>query len=482
MSIVPLWRGPVLRPDSLGLRQRASAARGLIATAVVALLAAALVAAELTWPLGIEASGLRSAIETAITLAALIGALLLRAHSQQTRQLRDLLLVVALAMVALTNFVFEALPAFDNVQTAGVTIVARLACSIILMGTLVAAAYARGGEEIPSSRSLPTTAVAVGVCIAAIGGLIGLVAGAGESTASAQAHGPVLTTLSLMSFSGLMVAGFGFARAAGDGDREAWLLAGASYLLALACLGCLANPTKLANSVTAVEPFRIVAYGLLFATAVRLYGTTRERVAQEAASAERVRIANDLHDGLAQDLAFIVSYADRLERKFGEAHQLAVAAHRALAASRGTIIGLEASQAPSTMAALREVAAELGTRFRVTITVRAATPDDPEPTAADRREIVRIAREAIVNAIRHGGARHIWVTLGSSESDLLLRVSDNGLPGGAVGRRASEGTGLGMRSMQARARTLDGELVVHPRLGGGTEIDVIVDPKARGAG
>ena len=160
-------------------------------------------------------------------------------------------------------------------------------------------------------------------------------------------------------------------------------MAGACYLLAIAPLQAVAEPLPSANWVTLAEPFRILAFGLLFVAAIRLYGG--RRAAQDAVSAERIRIANDLHDGLAQDLAFIVAYADRLERKFGEAHVLVLAARRALAASRGTIVDLEASQAPSTAAALREVAAELEARFGAEITVRVHTSTAEKPSVADRR-------------------------------------------------------------------------------------------------
>ncbi len=245
----------------------------------------------------------------------------------------------------------------------------------------------------------------------------------------------------------------------------------ACYLLAIASLQAVAEPLPAANWVTLAEPFRILAFGLLFVAAHRLYGG--RRAAQDAVSAERSRIANDLHDGLAQDLAFIVAYADRLERKFGEAHVLVLAARRALAASRGAIVDLEASPAPTTAAALREVAAELGARFGVEITVRVQTAMAEEPSVADRRDIVRIAREAIVNAVRHGGARKIQVTLGSRDSELLLRISDDGCPSNA-GSPPTAGTGLGMRAMRSRAHSLGGRLIAHRRAGGGTEIDVVM--------
>jgi signal transduction histidine kinase len=442
-----------------------------IATAVAVALAVGAVAAELMWRPDVHAAGLRSAAETTITLAALIGAVMLRSRFHQTRRFSDLLLVVALATAAVTEFAFEALPALADDRTGTFGVGAQVAYVMLVTSTLLVAAYAPSKWTVARGNRTLSRAVFAGISVIAIGELIDLVLGPGGRSGSAEVYEPVLGALGFVSFIGLLAAAFGFASRAKGQDRESWLLAGACYLLAIASLQAVAQPLPAANSVTLAEPFRILAFVVLLATAIRLYGG--QRAAQEAVSAERIRIANDLHDGLAQDLAFIVTYADRLERKFGEAHILVLAARRALAASRGTIVDLEASQAPSTEAALREVAAELEARFGVDISIRVQTRGVEEPSVADRRDLVRIAREAIVNAVRHGGARKIQVTLGSRDSELLLRISDNGCGTRASGSRASSGTGLGMRAMRSRARSLGGRLIAYRRAGGGTEIDVV---------
>ena len=84
-----------------------------------------------------------------------------------------------------------------------------------------------------------------------------------------------------------------------------------------------------------------------------------------ALNEERTRLARDLHDGLAQDLAFIALYAQGLEPDLGSEHPLVIAARRALDASRGLIADLAARSAPTTGAALALVANELGRRFGV---------------------------------------------------------------------------------------------------------------------
>ena len=204
-----------------------------------------------------------------------------------------------------------------------------------------------------------------------------------------------------------------------------------------------------------------------------MYRRSQDQVARDAVSAERLRIARDLHDGLAQDLAFIAAHSERLAREFGADHPLAIAATRALAASRGQIVDLEASQASSTEAALREVAAEMSARLGVNVAV---TVDGGRRTrsaaSTSARELVRIAREAIANAVRHGGARNVTVRLGSRRVDLLLRVSDDGCGFGRAGQDTA-GTGLGMRTMRDRARLLGAQVRAGRGERGGAMIDVV---------
>ena len=76
--------------------------------------------------------------------------------------------------------------------------------------------------------------------------------------------------------------------------------------------------------------------------------------------------------------------------------------------------------------------------------------------------------------IRHGGAKHITVTLGSRREPFLLRVTDDGVGLPVPGQPAAStaGTGLGMRAMGARARRIGARLHVSHREHGGTQIDV----------
>ena len=423
------------------------------------------------WQLHTADAALRSAIETGITLSALVSAALLLAHFRQTRMLRDLLLLAGLATTALTDFIFNALPAY-HYQTGIYGAGARMALTILIAGTFLAVAFAPGEREVQAGRRLAAIAVPAAFYFVALGELVDLIAGPVRERGPSGAYGPVATSLSLICCVLLLISAGGFAVRHRDGERAAGLLTIVALCLAGAQLGMLGLGVAPPDWVTPSDALRVAAYGLLLAAAVGMYRRSQVQVARDAVSAERLRIARDLHDGLAQDLAFIAAHSERLAREFGADHPLAIAATRALAASRGQIVDLEASQASSTEAALREVASEISSRHGVNVSVTVDGDPQPEQSEHERTELVRIAREAIANAVRHGGARNVTVRLGSRRNDLMLRVSDDGC---GFGHAASEtaGTGLGMRTMRARAKSVGGRLVTRSRESGGAEIEVI---------
>jgi signal transduction histidine kinase len=116
------------------------------------------------------------------------------------------------------------------------------------------------------------------------------------------------------------------------------------------------------------------------------------------------------------------------------------------------------------------VADELSIRHGVRVTVDA----DGEDIAPGKREaVVRIAREAIVNAVQHGQARHIAVSLESDDEELMLRISDDGR-GLRNGISTDPHRGLGLRAMRERAEAAGGHLIVDERSDGGTSVEAVV--------
>jgi signal transduction histidine kinase len=91
-------------------------------------------------------------------------------------------------------------------------------------------------------------------------------------------------------------------------------------------------------------------------------------------------------------------------------------------------------------------------------------------------QLLRIAQEAVNNAVRHGRATEIRVVLGFEKEGLVLTVSDNGcgfVPDDQDPAPAS-GEHLGLLTMRERAARLRGRLALISRPGGGTTIEAAV--------
>jgi signal transduction histidine kinase len=197
---------------------------------------------------------------------------------------------------------------------------------------------------------------------------------------------------------------------------------------------------------------------LLWAAALEVVAA----VAARAAARERRRIARDLHDGVAQELAFIRRRAERLAGQ--PAAEIAVAAERALQDSRWAIEHLARAPDEPLERVLARHAAVIAARTGVAVTF--VTTGSTEHVASDVSEaLARIIGEAVTNA-RHGNATLVHVEL--STHPLRLRVIDDG-----TGFDTATGAaGFGLGGMAERAALVGAELSVRSDPGSGTEVAV----------
>lgn len=416
---------------------------------------------------------LHVAFETTATLIALLGGVLLMGRFLRAPARPELLLAGSLLLLGLTNLLFSVVPWVADAEPGSFDTWAPIAGRL-----LGAAGLALGAVLRPTPVRRPRRAAlqALGTVLAAL-----LVIGLGAAALAPHLPvgidpdlppdpaGPDLVgepSVLATQIVGLVlyaIAAVGFARRAEDTRDElmSWFAAAAT-VAAFARLNYFLFPSLYSEWVYAGDFLRIAFYALILAGAMREIVAYQHALAEVAVHRERRRIARDLHDGLAQDLVFIGAQARRLPANDEAlATPIAAAAARALAESRHAIATLARSvDAPldsSISQAAEEVAARDGVRLRLELEPGLHAPD------AVHDALMRIAREAVSNAIRHGAARCVTVRLSGADG-LEMTVDDDGvgLPNGALG-----GRGFGLVSMSERAEALGGsvEIAPHPHRG-----------------
>jgi len=471
------------RNRSLNNRIRASAGAilaggGVRGLPVFLLAAIALVAPVVVHGLTVTAPTLRAAIEMMMTLFALAGAWLLRAQFGSSRRLRDLMLVAGTLALGLIEFGAAALPAALDLHDGTYFAAARL-CGLLAVAAMFAAAAFGSPDWLVARRRHPVAITAglgaVSLVIAGLGGLLGGTLGgthAATRNLAANVGHPRLLVLVVAAAGLLLYAGVGFARRQiVESDRVAALIAMAMMLLAGVGFSNAVSGSVSLGQIGTSEALRGLACALILAAAVVAERRVDARMSKAAALAERRRVARDLHDGIAQDLAFIAAHGPRFAEELGDQHPMVIAARRALAISRFAISELSNPDGATAPEALDAIARELGERFEIAIAVN--TQLDRDLGAEEREHVTRIAREAIANAARHGGARNVIVSLRHCEAGIALRVVDDGC-GIAGTDHAPAPEGFGLRSIRERAVALGGELHIRQPRKGGTELEVVL--------
>jgi signal transduction histidine kinase len=428
----------------------------------IAVVLGLVIALELLRPVHGVAPGARAGLETAIAVSGVLAAQVLVGTFDRSRRLRELLLLFAVLAVSVAEFGSWAVPALTGGRSVESGGTARLGCELIGALAFAAAAFAPRRSIAEARRGLGKLAALLGVAVGMLGALlaqVGPVNGRASTvyagTASTVNH-PVALGVHAASAAILAVAALAFVAGSWRAESGNGLLAGACLLLAGADLQFLAIPAVAPDWVTPREGLRLAAYAFLLGSAYLRYTNLVRHEAYAAVCSERERIACDLHDGLAQDLACIATEGQRLDCRLGPEHPLMRATREALAEVRGMIAALAAPSAGTSDAELRLIAHELEHRFDVQVTVRTeadATPGfdvgvDPVP----RDDVIRIAREAIVNAALHSNARQVDVALLRRADTVVVRVSDDG-----QGIPEARPGGFGLRNMRPRGSRLSAE-------------------------
>jgi signal transduction histidine kinase len=219
---------------------------------------------------------------------------------------------------------------------------------------------------------------------------------------------------------------------------------------------------------------------------VRVELELRDRTEALGAEQERLRVARELHDSLAKTVEGLAMTASvlpsRCERDPGAAAELARGlaedARRAAVEARALMSDLRPATIELPLAqAVRERAEGFAQRAEVEIDISCDTDGIPDPSTTGSHELLRILGEALANAVRHGGATHVGVSLGHEGDALVLRVADDGggLPDGVDLERLKAAGHYGLAGMHERARSIGGTLELERgAAGSGTVVTVRV--------
>jgi len=264
------------------------------------------------------------------------------------------------------------------------------------------------------------------------------------------------------------------------------LLVGKSYvrIWTLACVAIQFSDVTHSWRVNAL-------WGVLHVTAgwlVSLYSWHVERLnlASRAAEeqqrnaivAERTRFARDIHDTLAQGFTGIMMQLNAAEQRLPgdstearahieKARQLA---SESLEEARRSVSALRAGalSGGSLLDAMEQIGRKLTTDSGVQLDMKLEGQPYALPEQCEAN-LLRIAQEALTNAVRHSGTERIGVRLAYLTGSVVLEVGDSGR-----GMSGVEPSGFGVDGMRERARQIGGEIRILTDPGRGTRIIVTV--------
>ncbi len=188
---------------------------------------------------------------------------------------------------------------------------------------------------------------------------------------------------------------------------------------------------------------------------------------------ERLRLARDIHDGIAQDVASLGFFIDDAMHGADPAtgHKLT-----ALRAEVRRIVGelrlsifdlrLGADQALTVGTAIGDHARRVGGQCGLTVHVTVEESDARLPQDAEHA-LVRMAQEALTNVRRHANASTIWVECRVNAPEFVLSIEDDG-----SGLGQATDASMGLKGIHERAARMGGRVRIENRAGGGTLVEV----------
>lgn len=457
---------------------RVAVVAAAIASAVITVALALVPQLHLAYPWQAE----NLALEMAASVIALLACFLVFGRLRHRARLNVLMLASALAVFALSNMLLVTVPIVAGWAPDDLTVWAAPAARSIGALLFVLAAFLPSRRLRRSGLMLVAAAVMVTLVLLLTVVLLHefarqlspqVIASLAPESAAQPELDPDLKLFALQLAAATLygVATVGFLRRSQRlGDEFFGWLAVAGVLAAASHINYLIYPAINSPSLYAGDLFRFAFYAVLLVGSMREIWSYWHALSRAAVLEERQRIACDLHDGVAQELAYLARNLDTLSGTADEEclTRLRSAVARAQLESRRAITAITAPSGQPLEIALAEAVTEVAERYHMELDLELTS--DIKVSASRREALVRIACEAVTNAARHSGAGRADLRLEREGSCVRLRVSDKGHGFDT----AAPGGGFGLTSMRERARSVGGELRVTSAPGRGSQVEVAV--------
>jgi signal transduction histidine kinase len=215
--------------------------------------------------------------------------------------------------------------------------------------------------------------------------------------------------------------------------------------------------------------------------------SNRKRREYQAVLHERTRVARELHDTLEQGLAGISLQLEAVAGSLPTSpesaqHSLDVARQMlrySQEEARRSVMDLrsQALESRDLVGALTDLAHQMTQSTNALATVRVEGTAH-RLDASTEHHLLRIGLEAVTNAIKHSGARRIWITLRFRDQGIDLIVDDNGC---GIKPEATDATGgqFGLQGIRERTDKLGGVLRIDSNVNKGTRVAVTAPSRRR---
>lgn len=412
----------------------------------------------------------RLTLDTTVAVVASIVAVLTAVRSLVEGRLMDVLLSAGFLATALGAFAFDVAPAIGVERITSEETWAWLGAAIVAAALIAVAPFT--SRKLAARRraiAIAWVAVMLGLALVWLVVRVSGVAPVYPDSDSPLVLGLALAYAVLAALALVAAIGFGLRYRRFGRDLDSWLTL-ALTLVVFADLHYILAPTIASRDLLQGDFLRLLSFAVLL---VGVWRAIAHAELGRAVAEERGRVAQEIHDGLAQYLFAISTHVTMLESGAPletTLPKLKQAATTAQEEARFAVLALSSASGTAPFdAALRRYVEVLTADGALDVEV---SIDRAVTLAPDEQiQLFRIVQEGLANARRHAGARRAWVTIEHQGGRRVVRVRDDG-----TGFESDDapGAGQGLKSMRRRAAEIEGGFTLRSSREGGTAIEIVL--------